>query len=83
MLDKTSISAPAVQDNVDLLRRVQVAAEMIESWGSELGWLLGQFAPDNDAPNKIWDAAASAASVVEIATCDIQCVIEDLDAVVT
>jgi hypothetical protein len=59
----------------DLLRRVRVAAEAVESGICQLDSWLGEF---RNAPDETWDAAANAMAVLENANLDIQSAVEDV-----
>jgi hypothetical protein len=62
--------SPSFTDCAALLRRAQAAADRLKSSIGDLDGTLCEFAAD-DVPNEIWDAAANASAVLEIANADI------------
>jgi hypothetical protein len=71
--------SPSVTDCAALLRLAQAAADRVEGSVGDLDGTLCEFAAD-DVPNQIWDAAANASTVLEIASANILAAIEDLAA---
>ena len=71
--------SPSVTDCAALLRLAQAAADRVEGNVGDLDGTLCEFAAD-DVPNQIWDAAANASTVLEIANANILAAIEDLAA---
>jgi hypothetical protein len=62
--------SPSVTDCAALLRLAQAAADRVEGSVGDLDGTLCEFAAD-DVPNQIWDAAANASTVLEIASANI------------
>ena len=71
--------SPSFTDCAALLCRAQAAADRVEGNVGDLDGTLCEFAAD-DVPNEIWDAAANASTVLEIANANILAAIEDLAA---
>jgi hypothetical protein len=66
---------PSAPSSTDLLRRVRVAAEAVESGICQLDSWLSEF---RNASDETWNAAANAMAVLENANLDIQSAVEDV-----
>ena len=77
----TNISAPVPQVTplAELLRRAQIAAEMIESWSGDLDAVLASIRFEHAVPDEVGSDAADLQAFLEIMNTEIQSTVYELD----